>query len=94
VDRDTLAVMRITLEAENLPLSFPVQQATTTLDYEYQTIAAGEFVLPLKASMRMRSGKLLVKNEVEFRNYNRFGAEATITFTPDELSEDQLKEQK
>jgi hypothetical protein len=94
VDRDTMAVMRITLEAENLPLSFPVQQALTTLDYEYQTIAAGEFVLPLKASMRMRSGKLLVKNEVEFRSYNRFGAEATITFTPEPLSEEQLKEEQ
>jgi hypothetical protein len=93
VDRETLAVMRITLEAETLPLSFPVQSAQTILDYDFQKIAAGEFVLPLKAVMRMRAGKFLVKNEVEFRMYNRFGAEATITFTPDPLSEDQLKEQ-
>jgi hypothetical protein len=92
VDRDTMAIMRITLEAENLPFSFPVQQATTTLDYDYQRIPAGEFVLPLKAVVRMRSGKLLVKNEVEFRNYNRFGAEATITYQPDPLPDD--KEQK
>ena len=93
VDRDTRAVMRITLEADSMPVSFPIQQAVTTLDYEFQKIAAGEFVLPLKAVMRMRAGKFLVKNEVEFRMYNRFGAEATITFTPEPLSEDQLKEQ-
>jgi hypothetical protein len=94
VDRNTNAVMRITLEADNLPFSFPVQQAMTTLDYDFQKISGAEYVLPLKAVIRMRAGKLLVKNEVEFRNYNRFGAEAIITFTPDPLSEDELKEQK
>jgi hypothetical protein len=94
VDRDMLSVMRIVLEAEDVPLSFPVQQAMTTLDYDVTKIPAGEFVLPLKAVIRMRAGKLLVKNEVEFRNYNRFGAEATITFTPDPIPEEQLKEQK
>lgn len=94
VDRDTQAVMRITLEAENIPYSFPVQQAMTTLDYDFQKISTADYVLPLKAVVRMRSAKLLIKNEVEFRNYNRFGAEATITFTPDAIPEEQLKEQK
>ena len=94
VDRDTLAVMRITLEADNLPFSFPVQQAMTTLDYDFQKISGADYVLPLKAVVRMRAGRVLIKNEVEFRNYNRFGAEATITFTPEPLSEEELKEQK
>lgn len=94
VDRDLLSVMRITLEAEDIPVSFPVQQAATTLDYDYIKLPSGEFVLPLKAAIRMRAGRLLVKNESEFRNYNRFGAEAVITFTPEPLSEEQLKEQK
>lgn len=94
VDRDTLAIMRITLEAEDIPVSFPVQQAVTVLDYDFTKIPAGEFVLPMKAVLRMRAGRLLVKNETEFRNYNRFGAEATITFTPEPIPEEQLKEQK
>jgi hypothetical protein len=42
----------------------------------------------------MRSGKTLIRNEVEFRNYNRFGAEATITYTPEPLADEQLKEEK
>jgi hypothetical protein len=93
VDRDTNSIMRVTLEARNIPPSFPVQEANTTLDYDYQTISGQSYVLPLKAVIRMRSGKMLTKNDVEFRMYNRFGAEATITFTPDELPEEQLKEQ-
>lgn len=92
VDRDTNAVMRVTLEARDLPVSFPVQQAKTTLDYDYQQIAGSPFVLPLKAVVSMRSGKMLTRNESEFRLYNRFGAEATIIVEPEALSEDQLKE--
>jgi len=93
VDRDTNVVMRVTLDARNIPVSFPVQQATTTLDYDYQTIAGTPYVLPLKAVIRMRAGKMLSRNESDFRMYNRFGAEATITFEPDPIPDDQLKEQ-
>jgi hypothetical protein len=87
VDKDTLAVMRVTLQAENIPVSFPVQQASTVLDYDFIDISGKEFVLPLKATLRMRSGKVLVKNDTEFRLYKKFGAEATITFAPEPLPE-------
>jgi hypothetical protein len=87
VDKDTLAVMRITLQAEDIPISFPVQQAATTLDYDFIDISGHEFVLPLKATVRMRNGKVLVKNDTEFRLYKKFGAEATITYTPEPLPE-------
>lgn len=94
VDRDSLMVMRITLEAADLPPSFPVQQASTILDYDFATIADREYMLPLKAVVRMREGKFLVKNEVEFRMYRKFAAEATITFeTPEPLPEEKLTEE-
>jgi hypothetical protein len=93
VDHDTHTVMRITIEARNMPPAFPVQAASTTLDYDYQKISGSEYVLPLKAQVRMRSGKMLTRNDSEFRMYNKFGAEATITFEPDPIPEDQLKEQ-
>ncbi len=93
VDRDTVKVLRVTLEAEDIPPSFPIHQARLVLDYDFVTIGEGQFLLPLKSEMRMRQGKLLVKNDVEFRLYRKFGAEATITFdTPEPLSEEQLKE--
>jgi hypothetical protein len=94
VDRDTLAVMRLTLQAENIPASFPIQRASTTLDYDFVDIAGTQYVLPLKATVRMRSGKLLIKNDVEFRAYNRFGAEAVITYEPDPIPEEQLREEE
>ena len=94
VDRDNLTVARIRLEAENMPASFPIQQASIELDYDTVDISGSPFVLPLKHTMRMREGKLLVKNEVEFRMYRKFGADAVITFdTPDPLTEEKVKEQ-
>jgi hypothetical protein len=94
VDADTLAVMRITLEADSMPPGFPVQQARTTLDYDFQKISEQEFILPLKAEVYMRAGKMLVRNETEFRLYRKFGSEATITYTPERLPDSTTQEQK
>jgi hypothetical protein len=94
IDKDVPVIYRVTLDAETLPPSFPIQEARTQLDYEYTTISGSEFLLPLRAEMRMREGKFLVRNNVEFHNYRKFGADTTITFDiPDEMSADSLKEE-
>jgi hypothetical protein len=77
-DADTNMVMKVTLEADDIPVSFPIQQAGLSLDYDFQKIADREYVLPLRSIMRMRESKTLVKNETEFRLYRKFGAEAII----------------
>jgi hypothetical protein len=93
VDRDSPVVERITLNAQDIPVSFPIQQASTVLDYDTAEISGQPFILPLRAEVRMREGKMLSKNEVEFRMYRKFGAEATITFTPDSLPATQTVEE-
>lgn len=86
VDEAASQVLRITVKATEIPPSFPVQDAETVLDYDFVDISGREYLLPLKFDMRMRSGKLLTKNEVEFRMYRKFEAESVITFgTPDPL---------
>lgn len=93
VDHDTTMVVRIVFEAD-LPATFPIQQVSDTLDYDLAPIGTQEFMLPLKAVVRMRQGKMLAKNDVEFRLYRRFSAEAEIKYdTPDPLPEDKTKEQ-
>ncbi len=93
-DRDTGMVMRITMECDQIPASFPVQQAGEVLDYDFQKIADHEFVLPLKADMRTRAGRIMAWNEIEFRLYRKFGTETSIIFdTPDPIPEDKLKEE-
>jgi hypothetical protein len=79
VDRDLLAVVRVTLVAE-LPTDFPIQQVEDTLDYDLAAISGHEYLLPLRAVVQMREGSHHSKNEVEFRLYRKFTTEATITF--------------
>jgi hypothetical protein len=96
VDQETRMVTRLTLVAEDIPPSFPVQQASTMLDYDFTKIGDNEFLLPLRSEMRMRSSRLLTKNETEFRLYRKFSAEASVTFdteTPAPLPEEKTKEE-
>ncbi len=94
VDSDTNIVTRITLEADDIPPSFPIFQASTVLDYDSAKIGDQEYMLPLRAVMRMRLARMLYKNEVEFRLYRRFSAEAVIKFeTPEPLPEEKTTEQ-
>ncbi len=98
VDRDTHAVAKITLEAEDIPASFPIRDVQLALDYDHQKIGDRDFVLPLKSVLTSRmGGKELVRNDVEFRMYRKFTAESTIKAVdfepPDPLPADDTKEQ-
>jgi hypothetical protein len=94
VDRDTGMILKVTLEAENVPPSFPISRASTGLDYDYTMIGDQKHLLPLKAEVRMRHEKMLTRNQVEFHLYRKFGADTTITFdTPEALPEDKTKEE-
>ncbi len=85
IDKETERVLRITTQAEDIPPAFPIREASTRLDYDYVDISGQEFLLPLKARMGMRESKLMSRNDVEFRLYRKFSAEAIISF--DEIEE-------
>ncbi len=94
VDKENGAVMRIRFECDNIPPDFPIQQVSLDLNYGFEKLSDVEFVLPLKAELRSREGKFMVKNEVEFRLYRMFGSESTIKFdTIEPLPDDATKEQ-
>jgi hypothetical protein len=94
VDKDTHQVLRVTLVSENIPADFPIRQAETVLDYDYQTISDHPFLLPLRAENRMRTSDVLTRLDIEFRLYRKFSTESEIKYdTPDQLPEDQTKEQ-
>ena len=93
-DRDTKMVMRLTMMADNIPADFPVQEVDLDLNYDYTQIGGQPFLLPLKSELHSKDGRYLVKNETEFRLYNKFGTSSEIQFdVPDALPEDQTKEQ-
>jgi hypothetical protein len=89
-------ILRISLIADNIPSSFPVHEASDTLDYGYQNLSGQEFLLPLKAQVMLRDDRFRSKNDLEFRLYRMYSADATIKFdteVPAPLPDDQTKEQ-
>ena len=80
VDKEDERVLRIAMSSYDIPDDFPIQEARTRLDYDYTDISGRQFLLPLKAQVRMRQEKKLIRNDVEFRLYRKFSAEATLTF--------------
>ena len=91
-DADTGLILRMTLRAEDIPVDYPIQKVEQVLDYDFTKIGESEFLLPLKSVVKSRSGKMLTKNELEFRAYRKFGTESVITFTPDAVPPDATAE--
>jgi hypothetical protein len=80
IDRNTNVVMHMTQRADSIPASFPIQAAETILDYDYREISGNPFLLPVRAQMDMISDGTRTRNETEFRNYQKYSADAVITF--------------
>jgi len=85
VERDSGVVLRITQEAVDIEPGFPIQEAGRVLDYDLVDIAGSKHMLPIKFTTRLRSGKELTKNEVEFRSYRKYGTESSIIFDTEDL---------
>ncbi len=80
IDAQRHMVHRITLHPDGVPPSFPIQDVSLALDYEYNRIGDADYLLPLQFELRSREGKLLVKNDVDYDNYRKFTADSSITF--------------
>jgi hypothetical protein len=96
VDKETHEVMRVTLEAENIPAGFPIHRADTVLDYDFQQLSGKTFLLPLKSTTIMSTSEYWTKNDEEFRVYRKYSAESDIKFDssdiPAPLPEEKTKE--
>jgi len=80
IDERKHFVHRITLHADGIPPSFQVQDVSLALDYEYTRIGEGEYLLPLTFELRSREGNTFVKNDVDYEEYRKFGADTNIRF--------------
>jgi hypothetical protein len=93
-DRETKNVMRITLECDGIPADFPIQSVSLQLDYDFQDISGQLFLLPYHFELHSREGRFGVWNETDFRSFNKYSADATISFggDADAAADDKLKE--
>ncbi len=95
-DPDTGEIDRIKFIAVNIPRSFPVSEATEILDYDLVDISGQKYVCPLLAQLYMTAGREKSRNEIEFRDYRKFGTNSVIEYgkeAPPPLPESQTEEQ-
>jgi hypothetical protein len=80
IDDRTHSVYRITMHADGIPPTFPVQDVSLILDYEYASIGDANYLLPLEFELRSRQGNHWIKNDVGYDSYRKFSADSSITF--------------
>ena len=93
IDEDTKMVVKVVMTPYDMPVTFPIHDITSSLDYDLETIGDQQYMLPLKSVLTSKRDRQMSKNDIEFRLYRKFGTESSIKFeTPDPLPEDQTKE--
>lgn len=95
-DANTGEIDRIKFIAVDIPRNFPVSEATEILDYDLVDISGQKYVCPMMARLFMTAGRDKSKNEIEFRDYRKFGTESTIQYgaeAPPPLPESQTQEE-
>lgn len=79
IDAAAHNVRRITLIADDMPKDFPTHYTSIGVDYDYVSINNHDYLMPSSAQLRLKQGRHeAVMNNIEFRNYRRFGSSIRI----------------
>jgi hypothetical protein len=89
IDRELDRVLRFEQIATQIPPEFPITAASSVIDYDWVDINEHKYLLPTHSEILMttRQPKFVLqsRNDVKFRNYQKFGAELKVV---DEVGED------
>ena len=96
VDRENFRVLRLENEAVDIPEGYPVRDARRVVDYGWVTIAERPYLLPSRSVVEMsvlRGSQLYQsRNDIRFRNYQKYGTE--IRIIEEDIIEDEAPPQK
>lgn len=80
-DARTLEIRRITLKAGSAPPKFPFRSVAFDIRYDTAHIGDTDVVVPVAANVETQIGKRkLVRNDLAFRDYRKWGAETKLSF--------------
>jgi hypothetical protein len=93
-DKQTREIQRVTLKTVEIPSDFTVKDVALTLDYHPTDISGHIYTLPYHYELDSLDVHGKSNNEADFKMYQVYGADTTITFVDDSApAADQLKEQ-
>jgi hypothetical protein len=85
IDKETFRTLRLELAGRNMPKDFELDTVECAIDYDFVTIGANRFLLPLHSeilSCERRTGSC-ARNVIDFRDYRKFTADSSIKFDQD-----------
>lgn len=85
IDPSTARVLRIEMQALNLPKDFPSDHVESATDYQYVRLGGTrQFLLPVHAETLscQRASSYCSRNTIDFRNYHKYEGQSTIEFSP------------
>jgi hypothetical protein len=89
IDRELDRVLRFEQIATEIPPDFPITAASSLIDYDWVMISERKYLLPTHSEILLTTVNpkfvLQSRNDVRFRNYQKFGAELKVV---DEVGED------
>jgi hypothetical protein len=82
IDRESNRVLRLETIAVDIPADFPITETGWLVDYDWVTIAERQYLLPIQSDVVLTyyiSDRVYQdRNEIRFRNYQKFGSEVKI----------------
>ena len=81
IDTADNTVLKFTMKALDLPSTFRITEADSSLEYDNVEISGVPFMLPAKAVMHLRAGRDDQRNEITFHNYHKYSADAVLSFS-------------
>ncbi len=89
IDRELDRVLRFEQIATEIPADFPITAARSLIDYDWVNINERKYLLPTHSEILLTTVNpkfvLQSRNDIRFRNYQKFGAELKVV---DEVGED------
>lgn len=89
IDRELDRVLRFEQIATEIPPDFPITAASSLIDYDWVVISERKYLLPTHSEILLTTVNpkfvLQSRNDVRFKNYQKFGAELKVV---DEVGED------
>ena len=85
IDTATRSIRRVTLIADDIPVTFLTHATSMAVDYDNAMIGEHDYLVPVSAEVNLVQGKHeAVLNNIAFRNYRRFGSTVKIVDAPPE----------
>jgi hypothetical protein len=79
LEKEPYAVIRLTIEPE-MEAGFPIQEIHQAVNYKAAEISGHQYLLPANSTVLSRAGNRGSRNDIEFRMYQKYAADAKITF--------------